>query len=155
MMPCSHSVLLSSKPFFDKVDLTPPLYATVTRGLSSPLKCSSNPVFNIPKIEVNPPTLRKRGSPLPVGHHIPPMAPLAARLQWPTQMDQLPLMVTIIDLTNKPLMTSGEPSSAHTQPVQLESQMQVKMSGGMLVLQCRTGGRITSGAYDEERRKSR
>jgi hypothetical protein len=121
MMPRSHLVLLSSKPFFNKVDLTPPSYATVTRGLSSPSKCSSDPVFNIPKIEVNPPTLRKRGSPLPVGHHIPPMAPLAVCLQQPTQMDQLPPMAMIIDLTDKPSMTSGEPSSAHAQPVQLES----------------------------------
>jgi hypothetical protein len=64
-------------------------------------------------------------------------------------------MVMIIDLTDEPSMTSGEPSSAHAQPVQLESQMQVKMSGGTLALQCRTGGRITSGAHDKERRKSR
>jgi hypothetical protein len=64
-------------------------------------------------------------------------------------------MATIIDLTNEPSMTSGEPSLACNQPVQLESQMQVKMSGGTLALQCRTGGRITSGAHDEERRKSR
>jgi hypothetical protein len=59
-------------------------------------------------------------------------------------------MVTIIDLTKEPLMRSGELSSAHHQPVELESQMQVKMSGGMLRLWCRTGGRIMSGAYDEE-----
>jgi hypothetical protein len=155
MMPHSHSVLLSSKPFFDKVDLTPPSYMMVTRGLSSPSKCCSDPIFNIPKIEVNPPTPRKRGSPPPVGCHIPPMAPLSVRLQWPSPMDHLPVMTTIINLTNEPSMTSGEPSSARIQPAQLESQMQVKTSGGTLGLQCRTGGRITSGAHDEERRKSR
>jgi hypothetical protein len=155
MMPHSHLVPLSSKPFFDKVDPTPLSYAMVTRGLSSPSKCSSDPIFNIPEIEVRPPALRKRGSPLPVGCHILPMAPLAARLPWPTQMDHLPVIAMIINLTDKPSMMSEEPSLACIQPVQLESQMQVKMSGGTLVLQCRTGGRITSGAHNEERRKSR
>jgi hypothetical protein len=64
-------------------------------------------------------------------------------------------MVMIIDLTDKPSMKPGESSSAHHQPVELESQMQVKMSGGTLVLQCRTRGRITSGAHDKAQRKSR
>jgi hypothetical protein len=61
----------------------------------------------------------------------------------------------VINLTDKPLMTSGEPSSACPQLVQLESQMQVKMSGGTPALWCKLGGRITSGAHDKERRKSR
>jgi hypothetical protein len=64
-------------------------------------------------------------------------------------------MAMVINLTDEPSMTSGEPSLAHAQPVQLESQMQVKMSGGTLALQCRTGGRIMSGAHNKERRKSR
>jgi hypothetical protein len=64
-------------------------------------------------------------------------------------------MVMIIDLTREPSMRSREPSSAHHQPVELESQMQVKMSGGTLGLWCRTGGRIMSGAYNEARRNSR
>jgi hypothetical protein len=156
MMPRSHLVPLSSKPFFNKQDLTPPSYATVTKGRSSPLRCSSgDPVFNIPKIEVNPLTLRKRGDPLLTGCYIPPMAPLTACLPQPTQMSNLSPMVTIIDLTDKPSTMSGEPSSAHPWPVQLESQMQVKMSGGMPTLQCKLGGRIMSGAHDKERRKSR
>jgi hypothetical protein len=156
MMPHSHLVPLSSKPFFDKQDLTPPSYATLTKGRWSPSKCSSaDLVFNIPKIEVNPLTPRKRGDPLLMGCHILPMAPLTAHLPRPTQMGNLLPMATIIDLTNEPSMKSGEPSSARPQPVQLESQMQVKTSGGMLALQCRTGGRIMSGAHDKERRKSR
>jgi hypothetical protein len=154
MMPHSHSVPLSSKPFFDKQDLTPPSYATVTRGPSSPLRCSSDPIFKIPKIEVNPPTLRKRGSPLPVGHHIPPMAPLSMCLPRPTQVSYPPPAM-IIDLMDELSMIPGEQSSAHDQPAQFKSQMQVKTSGGMLGLQLRTGGRITSGAHDKERRKSR
>jgi hypothetical protein len=120
------------------------------------LRCSlGDPVFNIPKIKVNPPTLRKRGDPLLMGCHIPPMAPLTAHLPWPTQMGHFSPMLTVIDLTDEPLMMSGEPSSACPQGVQLESQMQVKMSGGMPVLQCKLGGRIMSGAHNEERRKSR
>jgi hypothetical protein len=128
----------------------------VTKGRWSPSRCSSgDPAFNIPKIEVNPPTLRKRGDPLPTGHYIPPMAPLAACLPWPTQMGTLSLMAMVIDLTNEPSTMSREPSSAHPQLAQLESQMQVKTSGGMPALQCKLGGRITSGAHNEERRKSR
>jgi hypothetical protein len=61
----------------------------------------------------------------------------------------------IIDLTNKPLTTSGGTSSAHPQSVQLESQMQVKTSGGTPMLRCKLGGRITSGAHDEKRKESR
>jgi hypothetical protein len=155
-MPHSHLVPLSSKPFFNKLDLTPPSYMTVTKGRSSPSKCSwDNPVFNIPKIEVNPPTPRKRGDPLLTGRYILPMAPLVVHLPQPTQMGNLSLMPTIIDLTNKPLMTSGEPSSMHPQLVQLESQMQVKMSGGMPALWCKLGGRITSEAHNKKRRESR
>jgi hypothetical protein len=156
MMPQSHSVPLSSKPFFDKQDLTPPSYATVTKGRWSPSRCSlGDPAFNIPKIEVNPPTLRKRGEALLMGHYIPPMAPLKACLPWPTQMGTLSPMLMIIDLTDKPLMKSGEPSSARPHLVELESQMQVKMSGGTPALQCKLGGRITSGAHNEKRRESR
>jgi hypothetical protein len=155
-MPRSHSVPLSSKPFFDKQDLTPPSYMMVTRGRSSPSRCSlGDPAFKIPKIEVNPLTLRKKGNPLLMGHYIPPMAPLTAYLPQPTQMGNLSPMVTIINLTDEPLTMPGEPSSACPQLVQLESQMQVKMSGGMPALQCKLGGRITSGAHDEERRKSK
>jgi hypothetical protein len=155
MMPCSLLVLLPSKPFFVREDPTPPSYTAVTKGLWSPLKCSLDPIFNIPKIKVEPPTPRKRGSPLLMGHHIPPVAPLSAHLSWPTQNDHLPAMVMVTDLTEEPLMKSGEPSSACHQPVEMESQMQVKTSGGMLGLQCRTGGRIMSGAHDKARRKSR
>jgi hypothetical protein len=147
-MPCAHSLLLLTKLSSAKEDPTPPSYTTVTRGLWSQSRCSSDPTFVIPRIEVNPPTPRKKGSPLPMGCHILPMAPLSACLPQPTQKDCLPLMTMIINLT-------GEPSSAHHQQVKLESQMQVKMSGGMLGLQCRTGGRIMSGAHDEARRKSR
>jgi hypothetical protein len=156
MMPRSHSVPLSSKPFFNKQDLTPPSYVTVTKGRWSPSRCSlGDPAFNIPKIEVNPPTPRKRGNPLPTGRYILPMAPLTAHLPWPTQMGHLSPMTTVINLTDEPLMTSGEPSSAHPQLVQLESQMQVKMSGGTPALWCKLGGRIMSGAHDEARRESR
>jgi hypothetical protein len=155
MMPCAHSLLLLTKPSSVKEDLTPPLYTMVTKGLWSQLRCSSDPTFNIPKIEVNPPTPRKRGSPLLRGCHISPMAPLSVHLPQPTLMDHPPPMATIIDLTEEPSMTSGGPSSAHHQPVKLESQMQVKMSGGMLGLWCRTGGRIMSGAHNEVRRKFR
>jgi hypothetical protein len=156
MMPCSHSVPLSSKPFFDKQDLTPPSYATVTKGRSSPSKCSwDDPVFRIPKIKVNPPTLRRKGDPLPMGRYIPPMAPLAVRLPWPTQTGTLSPVLMIIDLTDEPLMTSGGTSSTHLQSVQLEGQMQVKMSGGMPALRCKLGGRIMSGAQDEKRKESR
>jgi hypothetical protein len=104
---------------------------------------------------VNPPTQRKRGSPLLRGCHIPPMAPLSVHLPWPTLMDHPPSMAMIINLTKEPSMTSGGPSLAHHQPVELKSQMQVKMSGGTLGLQCRTGGRIMSGAHNKARRKSR
>jgi hypothetical protein len=114
-----------------------------------------DPVFKIPKIEVNPPTLRKRGKPLLIGRHILPMAPLSAHLPWPTQVDHHPAVETIIDLTNKPLMKSGEPSSAHHQLVELESQMQVKTSGGMLGLWCRAGGRIMTRGYNKLTKKSR
>jgi hypothetical protein len=156
MMPRSHSVLLLSKPFFDKQDLTPPSYMMVTKGRWSPLRCSSgNPAFNIPKIEVNPLTLRKRGKALPMGHYIPPMAPLEAHLPWPTQMGILSPMLMIIDLTNEPSMKSGEPSSACPHLVELESQMQVKMSGGTPALWCKLGGRIMSGAHNEKRREAR
>jgi hypothetical protein len=127
----------------------------VTKGVWSPLRCSLDPTFNIPRIEVNPLTLRKRGSPLPVGCHIPPMAPLSVHLPWPTQMNPLPSMMTIINLTEEPLTMAGGPSSACPQPVELESQMQVKTSGGTLALQCRTGGRIMSGAHNKAQRKSR
>jgi hypothetical protein len=114
MMPHLHSAPLSSKPFFDKQDLTPPSYATVTKGRSSPLKCSwDNPVFRIPKIKVNPLTPRRKGDPLLMGRYIPPMAPLAAHLPCPTQMGTLLPIQTVIDLTDEPLMTSGETSSAH------------------------------------------
>jgi hypothetical protein len=155
-MPCSHLVPLSSKPFFDKQDPTPPSYATVTKGRWSPSRCSSgDPVFNIPKIKVNPLTLRKRGDPLLMGRHIPPMAPLAARLPQPTQMGILSPMMMVIDLTDEPSTMSGGTSSAHPQSVQLESQMQVKMSGGTPVLWCKLGGRIMSGAHDEKRKESR
>jgi hypothetical protein len=155
-MPRSHLVLLSSKPFFNKQDLTPPSYATVTKGRSSPSRCSwDDPVFRIPKIEVNPPTPRKRGDPLLMGCYIPPMAPLEACLPRPTQTGTLSPMAMVIDLTDEPSMTSGGTSSAHPQSVQLESQMQVKMSGGTLVLRCKLGGRITSGAHDERRKESR
>jgi hypothetical protein len=155
-MPRSHLVPLSSKPFFDKQDLTPPSSATVTKGRSSPSKCSwDNPVFRIPKIEVNPLTPKKRGDPLPMGWHIPPMGPLTARLPCPTQMGTLSPMPTVINLTDEPLMISGGTSSAHLQSVQLESQMQVKMSGGMPALWCKLGGRITSGAHDKKRKVSR
>jgi hypothetical protein len=61
----------------------------------------------------------------------------------------------IIDLTNEPLTTSGETSSAPPQSLQLESQMQVKMSGGTPMLWCKLGGRITSGAHNKKRRESR
>jgi hypothetical protein len=129
---------------------------TVTKGRSSPSRCSlGDPVFKIPKIEVNPLTPRKRGDPLPMGRYIPPMAPLEARLPWPTQMGTLSPMPMIIDLTDEPSTTSGRMSSVHPQPVQLESQMQVKMSGGTPLLWCRLGGRITSGAHDEKRKESR
>jgi hypothetical protein len=155
-MPHSHSVPLLSKPFFDKQDLTLPSYTMVTQGRWSPSRCSSgNPAFNIPKIKVNPLTPRKRGDPLPTGRYILPIAPLEARLPWPTQMGTLSPMPTVIDLTDKPLMTSGEASSACPQLVQLESQMQVKTSGGMPALWCKLGGRITSGAHDEKRKESR
>jgi hypothetical protein len=118
------------------------------------LRCSwDDPAFVIPKIEVNPPTLKKRGDPLPMGRYIPPMAPLKARLPRPTQMGTISPM--IIDLTNEPLTTSGETSLAPPQSLQLESQMQVKTSGGTPMLQCRLGGRITSGAHDEKRKESR
>jgi hypothetical protein len=156
MMPHSHSVPLSSKPFFASQDLTPPSYVTVTKGRSSPSKCSwDDPVFRIPKIEVNPPTPRKRGDPLPMGRYIPPMALLEARLPWPTQMGTLSLIPTIIDLTDEPSTTSGGMSSVHPQAVQLESQMQVKTSGGTPLLRCKLGGRITSGAHDNKRKESR
>jgi hypothetical protein len=155
MMPHAHSLLLLTKPSFVKEDPTPLSYAMVTKGLWSQSRCSLDPIFDIPKIEVNPPTLRKRGSPLLRGRHIPPMAPLSVRLPQPTPIDHLPSMAMIIDLTEEPSIKSGEPSSACHQPVKLESQMQVKTSGGMLGLWCRTGGRIMSGAHDEVRRKSR
>jgi hypothetical protein len=156
MMPQSHSVPLSSKPFFNKQDLTPPSYAMVTKGRWSPSRCSlGDPAFNIPKIEVNPPTLRKRGEALPTGCYIPPMAPLKARLPQPTQTGTLSPMPTIIDLTDEPSTKSGEPSSAHPHLVKLESQMQVKMSGGTPALWCKLGGRIMSGAHDEKRKESR
>jgi hypothetical protein len=120
------------------------------------LKCSwDDPVFRIPKIKVNPLTPRRKGDPLPMGRHIPPMAPLAAHLPRPTQMGTLSPIPVVINLTNKPLMTSGETSSAHLQSVQLESQMQVKTSGGTPALWCKLGGRITSGAHDEKRKESR
>jgi hypothetical protein len=83
------------------------------------------------------------------------MAPLEAHLPQPTQMGTLSPMLTIINLTNEPSTTSGGPSSAHPQSVQLESQMQVRMSGGMPALQCKLGGRITSGAHNEKRKESR
>jgi hypothetical protein len=128
----------------------------VTKGRWSPSRCSSgDPAFKIPKIEVNPPTPRKRGNPLLTGHYIPPMAPLKVCLPQPTQTGHFSPMMMVIDLTDEPLTMSGEPSSACPQPVQLESQMQVKTSGGMPVLQCRLGGRITSGAHDKKRRESR
>jgi hypothetical protein len=128
----------------------------VTQGRSSPSKCSwGDPVFRIPKIEVDPPTLKKRGDPLPTGRYIPPMAPLEARLPWPTQTGTLSPIPTIIDLTDEPSMTSGGMSSAPHPSVQLESQMQVKTSGGMLMLCCKLGGRITSGTHDDKRKESR
>jgi hypothetical protein len=155
-MPRSHSVPLSSKAFFDRPDPTPPSYATVTKGRSSPLKCSwGDPVFRIPKIEVDPPTPKKRGDPLLMGRYIPPMALLKARLPRPTQMGTLSPILTIIDLTDKPSTTSGGTSLAPHLSVQLESQMQVKMSGGTLTLWCKLGGRITSGAHDDKRKESR
>jgi hypothetical protein len=129
---------------------------TVTKGRSSPSKCSwDDPVFRIPKIKVNPPTPRKKGDPLPTGQYIPPMAPLEVHLPWPTQTGNLSPMPMIIDLTEEPSMKSGEASSAHLPSVQLESQMQVRTSGGMPVLQCKLGGRIMSGAHDERRKESR
>jgi hypothetical protein len=156
MMPRSHSVPLSSKPFFNKTDLTPPSYMTVTKGRSSPSRCSwDDPAFRIPKIEVNPLTPKKRGDPLLMGRYILPMAPLKACLPWPTQMGTLSPILTIIDLTNEPSTTSGGTSLAPHQSVQLESQMQVKMSGGMPTLQCKLGGRIMSGAHDDKRKESR
>jgi hypothetical protein len=125
----------------------------VTKGRWSPSRCSlGDPAFKIPKIKVNPLTPRKRGDPLPMGHHIPPMAPLKVHLP---QLGHFSPMLMIIDLTDEPSMMSGEPSSAHPQLVQLESQMQVKMSSGMPVLWCKLGGRIMSGAHDEKRRESR
>jgi hypothetical protein len=152
----SHSVLLSSKVFFSKQDPTPPSYAMVTQGRSSPSKCSwGDPVFRIPKIEVNPPTPKKKGDPLPMGRYIPPMAPLEVHLPQPTQTGTLSPIPMIIDLTNEPSTTSGGTSLAHHQSVQLESQMQVKMGGGTLTLRCKLGGRITSGAHDEKRKESR
>jgi hypothetical protein len=114
-----------------------------------------DPVFRIPKIEVNPPTPRKMGDPLPTGRYIPPMALLEVHLPRPTQTGNLSPVLTIIDLTDEPLMTSGGTSSVTPQSVQLESQMQVKTSGGTQQLRCKLGGRITSGAHDEERKKSR
>jgi hypothetical protein len=120
------------------------------------LRCSSgDPAFNIPKIKVNPLTPRKRGEALPMGHYIPPMAPLKAHLPQPTQMGILSPMPMIIDLTDEPSTKSGEPSSAHPHLVELESQMQVKTSGETPALRCKLGGRITSGAHDEKRRESR
>jgi hypothetical protein len=83
------------------------------------------------------------------------MAPLAACLPQPTQTGTLSPVPAIIDLTDEPSMMSGETSSARPQLVQLESQMQVKTSGGMPVLRCKLGGRITSGAHDEKRKESR
>jgi hypothetical protein len=156
MMPRSHLVPLSSKPFFDKQDLTPPSYAMVTKGRSSPSKCSwDDPVFRIPKIKVNPLTPRKKGDPLPTGRYILPMAPLAVHLPWPTQTGTLSPILMVIDMTDEPLTTSGETSSVCPQLVQLESQMQVKMSGGMPALQCRLGRRIMSGAHNKKRKESR
>jgi hypothetical protein len=155
-MPHSHSVPLSSRVSSERQDLTPPSYVMVTKYRLSQSKCSSDdPVFRIPKIEVNPPTPRKMGDPLPMGRYIPPMAPLEVRLPWPTQTGNLSPVPTIIDLTDEPLMTSGGTSSAPPQSVQLESQMQVKMSGGTPQLRCRLGGRITSGAHNEKRKESR
>jgi hypothetical protein len=155
-MPRSHLVPLSSKAFFDKQDLTPPSYTTVTKGRSSPSRCSwDDPAFRIPKIEVNPPTPRRKGDPLLTGRYIPPMAPLEACLPRPTQTGTLSPAPTIIDLTDEPSMTSGGASSVHPQLVQLESQMQVKTSGGMPMLWCRLGGRIMSGAHDERRKESK
>jgi hypothetical protein len=78
------------------------------------------------------------------------MAPLEACLPWPTQMGNLSPMPMVIDLTNEPSMTSGETSSAHLQSAQLESQMQVKMSGGTPKLCCRLGG-----AHNEKRKEFR
>jgi hypothetical protein len=155
-MSRSHSVPLLCKAFFTKQDPTPPSYAMVTQGRSSPSKCSwGDPAFRIPKIEVNPLTPKKKGDPLPKGRYIPPMAPLEAHLPQPTQMGTLSPIPMIIDLTDKPSMTSGGTSLAHPQSVQLESQMQVKMSGGTPMLRCKLGGRITSGAHNEKRKESR
>jgi hypothetical protein len=68
-------------------------------------------VFNIPKIEVKPATLRKRGEALPTGRYIPPMAPLATHLKRPSPADHLPPIATVIDLTEEMPMKHGEPSS--------------------------------------------
>jgi hypothetical protein len=56
-------------------------------------------------------------------------------------------MPTIINLTEEPSMMLGRPSSKKTMMVTVESQMQVKTSGGMPGLQCRAGGRIMTGGY--------
>jgi hypothetical protein len=142
-MPHAHSIPLSFRPGSGKEDPTPPSYALVTRGLSSPSKCFSDPIFNIPKIKVKPPTPRKRSEPLLKGRHLPPMAPLSTRLPWPTQVNHHLLMGVIIDLTN------DEGPSSVPQPMEVESQMQVKTSGGMPRLCCRPGGRITTRGYVE------
>jgi hypothetical protein len=65
------------------------------------------------------------------------------------------MMPTIIDLTEGPSMRSGKPSSVRLLLTTVESQFQVKMSGGMLRLQCRAGGRITTGGYINTTMKSR
>jgi hypothetical protein len=83
------------------------------------------------------------------------MALLEAHLPWPTQTGTISPIPTIIDLTDEPSTTSGGTSSAPPQLVQLESQMQVKTSGGMPTLRCKLGGRITSGAHDKKRKESR
>jgi hypothetical protein len=148
-MPRAHSVLLPSRPSFRKEDHTPPSYAMVTHGQWLPLKCSLDPTFNISEIKVKPLTLKRKSKPLPMGRYLPPMAPLSVCLPWPTQADHQPAVEVVIDLTNKPSMKYGEPSSAHHQPAKVESTMQVKMSGGTPRLCCRPGGRIMTGGYVE------
>jgi hypothetical protein len=109
-------------------------------------RCSADPAFNVPKIEVMPPTLRKAGEALPKGRHIPPMAPLTARL--PRPVSHLPSIATVIDLMmeeGEMSMKHGEPSSVSPPRPELQSQMQIKASGGALSLRCRAGGRMTTG----------
>jgi hypothetical protein len=92
---------------------------------------------------------KKRSEPLSWGRYLPPMALLTAQLAPPSHLTltSLSTLPTIIDLMEE--LVTLTPNKKESR------ENQAKMSGEMLKLQCRFGGKMTTRGYIMQTRESK